>query len=248
MTARSAMVRLAYPITMLVLVVGILVVGGFLVTVALPDLTRSASGGGAPVGIPSIATPRPTATPAASSAMGLSPIGIAMPSDADCAACHTTTSGTVGVKNIPYLGHPLKGFANCTACHNEEGLVKTAPGHSGIHANECLVCHKENPNLASMSAPPMRPEHMSGQACTTCHGVDQHAPLPSDMVGRGNNCWICHNGPEFQYLFESPSPGWSAIPRPSDAASGQPLYLPSLAAPSASPAPSPSPSPLPSAP
>ena len=22
------------------------------------------------------------------------------------------------------------------------------------------------------------------------------------MRGRGDNCWICHNGPEFTYLFE----------------------------------------------
>ena len=54
----------------------------------------------------------------------------------------------------------------------------------------------------------MRPEHMgaAGKACTSCHGMDKHAPMPSDMVGRGNNCWICHNGPEFQYLFSSMSP------------------------------------------
>lgn len=233
MTARAVMVRLAYPVTVLVLVVGILIAGGFLATVALPDVLRTAGGSHAG-GVGSLPTPTPTATPKPSSAMALSPIGIAIPSDADCAACHTTATGGVGVKPIPYLGHPLKGFANCTACHNEAGLVKTAPGHSGIHANECLVCHRENPNLASMSAPPMRPEHMGGQACTTCHGVDQHAPLPSDMAGRGNNCWICHNGPEFQYLFNSPPPGWSPRPVPSTDASSAPD-------PSAAPSPSPAP-------
>jgi hypothetical protein len=27
------------------------------------------------------------------------------------------------------------------------------------------------------------------------------------MRGRGDNCWICHNGPEFTYLFEdNPAP------------------------------------------
>lgn len=238
MMARGAVVRFAYPVAFFGLLVGILVVGGFLATVALPDVMRTgATGPGAAV--PSVPPP-PSASPKPSSAMALSPVGIAMPPDTDCAACHTTTTGAVGVKDIPYLGHPLKGFANCTACHNEAGLVKTAPGHSSLHANECLVCHRENPNLASMSAPPMRPEHMGGQACTTCHGVDQHAPLPSDMAGRGNNCWICHNGPEFQYLFNSPPPGWSPRPGPSDSGSGAPLLPASSAVPSASPSPAPS--------
>jgi len=209
-----AIARLAYPVTVLVLLLGIAAVGLFLATVALPDVLRTSAvapaGSAGAAGTVVVTSPSPSPSP--SSAMALSPIGIAMPSDADCGACHTTTTGTVGVKTIPYLAHPLKGFANCTACHNPTGLVKTAPGHSSLHANDCLVCHQENPNLASMSAAPMRPEHMSGQACTNCHGVDQHAPLPSDMAGRGDNCWICHNGPEFQYLFNSASPGTSAGP------------------------------------
>ena len=222
---RRAIARLAFPVTVLVLLVGIGAVATFLVTVALPDVTRTGAvvpsagtgGGGGQAAASAVPTPKPT------SAMGLSPIGIAMPSDADCGACHTN-NGNVGVKSIPKLGHPLKGFANCTACHNPQGLVKTAPGHSSLHANECLVCHQENPNLATMSGAPMRPEHMSGQACTNCHGVDKHAPLPSDMAGRGDNCWICHNGPEFEYLFNSASPGSSAAPSiaPSPSASPQP--------------------------
>ena len=211
--------RLAYPATILVLLVGILAVAGFLATVALPDIIRTgaiaAPSGGAGTGTGNAST-SPAARP--TSAMGLSPIGIAMPSGADCAACHTTATGGVGVKAIPYLAHPLKGFANCTACHNPQGLVKTAPGHSSLHATECLICHQENPNLASMSAAPMRPEHMTGAACTTCHGVDKHAPLPSDMAGRGNICWICHYGPEFQYLFNSASPGASGSSGASGAA------------------------------
>jgi hypothetical protein len=65
----------------------------------------------------------------------------------------------------------------------------------------------------------MRPEHMgTTQPCTACHGVDQHAPLPADMAGRGDNCWICHNGPEYQYLFNSASPGSSASPAPAASA------------------------------
>jgi hypothetical protein len=221
---RRTLTRLAFPATVVALLAAIVVVAAILITVALPDVVGtdaaapSGGAGGGQAAASGAPTPKPT------SAMGLSPIGIAMPSDADCSACHTTTSGTVGVKSIPMLGHPLKGFANCTACHNPQGLVKTAPGHSSLHANECLVCHQENPNLATMSGAPMRPEHMSGQACTNCHGVDKHAPLPSDMAGRGDNCWICHNGPEFEYLFNSASPGASAAPSvaPSPSASPQP--------------------------
>lgn len=238
---RKALLRFAYPATVLVLMAGILVVAGFLATVALPDILKTGSAAqpsaeaGAGGGLAS-------ASPSPGSGMAKSPIGIAMPSDANCAACHTTTSGRVGVKDIPMLGHPLKGFANCTACHNPAGLVKTAPGHSSLHANECLICHQENPKLTTMSAAPMRPEHMTGQACTACHGVDKHAPLPSDMAGRGDNCWICHNGPEFQYLFNSAAPGWSPAPKPSTS----PAYP--LASPSASPSPPPSPSPSASTP
>ena len=197
---RRALARYAYPTTVLTLVTGICLVGGFLAVVAVPDLIGASSiGTAAP-------TPSATAAPSAVSAMGKSPIGIPMLLGADCTACHVTTSGGVGVKPIPDLGHPLKGFTDCTACHNPTGLVKTAPGHSSLHATDCLICHKEGPASAP-SAAPMRPEHMgvNGAACTSCHGVDKHAPMPADMVGREDNCWICHNGPEFQYLFTSPS-------------------------------------------
>lgn len=227
---RGLLLRLAYPFTILVLLVGILIVGGFLATVALPELTRTGSAASPSAG-PGVAAASPS--PTLGSGMAISPIGIEMPSDANCAACHTTTAGTIGVRDIPLLAHPLKGFASCTACHNPAGLVKTAPGHSSLHANECLICHKENPKLATLSAAPVRPEHMGGQACTACHGVDKHAPLPSAMVGREGNCWICHNGPEFQYLFNSAAPGWSPAPKPSSSGSLPP------AAPSPSPSPSP---------
>ncbi len=206
--------RIAFPATFLVLLVGILVVGVFVATVALPGMTTtssvSAPSAGNGSGGTAAGSPAPSAT--AKSAMALSPIGIAMPPNTDCNACHTSSTGGIGVKTPPYLGHPLQGFANCTACHNPTGLVKTAPGHSSLHANECLICHQENPNLTSMSQAPLRPQHMSGEACTNCHGVDQHAPLPSAMAGRGDNCWICHNGPEFQYLFATASPAASPAP------------------------------------
>ncbi len=217
---RRTLTRLAFPVTFTALLVGILVVGGFLATVALPDMlgASSAATPSASPATPSSAAGSPAPSASATSAMALSPIGVAIPADADCMACHTIATGGVGVKPIPYLGHPLKGFANCTACHNPTGLVKTAPGHSSLHANDCLICHQENPNLTSMSQMPMRPEHMTGEACTDCHNPTQHAPLPSDMANRGDNCWICHNGPEFDYLFSTPSP--PAVPSPT--ASPQP--------------------------
>jgi hypothetical protein len=50
--------------------------------------------------------------------------------------------------------------------------------------------------------------------------VDEHAPMPEAMQGRGENCWICHNGPEFTYLFEESSPevGEDASPSPGPSA------------------------------
>jgi hypothetical protein len=47
----------------------------------------------------------------------------------------------------------------------------------------------------------------AAKPCSACHGIDDHAPLPESMKGRGDNCWICHNGPEYTYLFEDkPTP------------------------------------------
>jgi len=153
--------------------------------------------------------------------MALSPVGIEMPSDTPCDACHLTTTGTVGTKAIPVMAHPLLGWRDCTACHAENSLVKTAPGHSSLHKTDCLICHKTQDSTAATTTAPARPEHMGGgKTCTTCHGLDDHAPLPEAMKDRGNNCWICHNGPEFTYLFESPSPGASDAPKASPARDG----------------------------
>jgi len=202
---RRTAARVAYPLTVLVLLVGICVVGGFLLTVALPNVVGSspstspgASGTSGSGSAAESGSPNPSPSP--SSPMALSPIGVAIPPDANCGACHYTATGGVGVKPIPYLGHPLKGFANCTACHNEAGLVMTAPGHSGLHASDCLICHQENPALATMSAAPMRPEHMSGQACTDCHGVSASitdpngSPHHSGQTFAPPTCQDCHNG------------------------------------------------------
>ena len=111
------------------------------------------------------------------------------------------------------MGHPLWGWRDCTACHATPSLVKTAPGHSGLHKDQCLICHQTQTDAGVATTPPLRPEHMgTDKPCTACHGVDEHAPLPENMAGRGNTCWICHNGPEYRYLFEedpSASPGTS---------------------------------------
>ncbi len=202
--------RWAFRLTAASLTLGILVVGTFLVLVAVPDLTRQAAAVPSP-------TPEPTATP--KSGMALSPVGIEMPADANCNGCHETAAGSVGTKPIPRMAHPLMGWRDCTACHTDGKLVATAPGHSSLHKEECLICHKtqESGGGSTQSAAPARPEHMGvdGEKCTSCHGMDQHAPLPASMENRGNNCWICHNGPEFQYLFEA-----TPVPSASPAASG----------------------------
>jgi hypothetical protein len=124
-----------------------------------------------------------------------------MPSDADCGACHLDSSGVVGIRPIPVLAHPLEGWRDCTACHADDRLVQTAPGHSSVHKSDCLICHKVP--SAEGSAPP-RPHHLvTGATCISCHG--SKAPLPTDMAGR-TNCWICHPGEEFSDLFGSPAP------------------------------------------
>ena len=215
--------KYAFALTAALLTLGILVLGTFLVLVAVPDLTDSTA-----VVEPTPA-PSPTATP--KSAMALSPVGISMPADTNCNACHMTTTGTVGTKDIPVMAHPLLGWRDCTACHSTGSLVKTAAGHSSLHKDECLICHKTQAAAGTASSAPLRPEHMgTGKQCTDCHGMDQHAPMPADMAGRGNNCWICHNGSEFTYLFEaSPSPGASP-------AQVEPAAPSASGAPSASPA------------
>ena len=209
--------RYGFRIAAALLTLGILIVGTFLVLVAVPDLAETTAAAPSPTPVP-----HPSASPR--SAMALSPVGIEMPADANCNGCHLTISGTVGTRPIPVMGHPLAGWRDCTACHAEGSLVKTAPGHISLHKDDCLICHQTRVEAGENSAPAPRPEHMGGtQPCATCHGVDDHAPLPESMRGRGDNCWICHNGPEFTYLFEDPSPG-TASPAPESPAAGDVGY------------------------
>ena len=218
MTGRDVS-RHAYGLTVVALAAGIGVLAAFLVLVVLPDIGVQAA----------IETPTPvptlTAAPTPDSGMALSPIGIEMPKDADCEACHLTTAGSVGTKLIPRLGHPVWGFRNCTECHARDSIVDAAPGHSSLHTQDCLVCHQVDPAIAGgTSGAPMRPEHMgAARPSTASHGVDEHPPMPDAMANR-ENCWICHNGEEFTYLFESaspdPSPVGSASPGPDGASVG----------------------------
>lgn len=190
--------RYGYPLAVIALLGAIVVMTGVVLTVVvLPELDRRTT-----AEVP-VASPSPTPSPTVQlSPMASSPMGIAMASDADCTACHLTATG-IGTKPIPEMAHPLEGWKDCTACHAAGRLVQTAPGHSGLHKDQCLVCHK--PRSATSTAAPERPHHVfTDQPCISCHGTK--APLPTDMSGR-HNCWICHPGADTAALFGSkPSP------------------------------------------
>jgi hypothetical protein len=172
------------------------VVVGFVLVAALPQLARVYD---AAFAVPSPSA-SPTASPASTSPMALVPGGVPMATDADCGACHLDSTGNVTTKLIPPLAHPLEGWKDCTACHANDRLVKTAAGHSSLHKDQCLACHEVR--SADGTAPP-RPHHLvTGATCASCHGAE--APLPTDMAGR-TNCWICHSGTEFEDLFQDPA-------------------------------------------
>ena len=176
-------------------------VAAILLVGVIPELARLNEGG----------TPTESSGPGGTGAAGAlgtrAPIMVAVGSDANCGACHVDANGGVGTKTIPPLAHPLEGWRDCTACHADDRLVKTAPGHSSLHKDDCLICHAAP--ILTGSAPP-RPHHVvTGAPCISCHGST--APLPTDMVGR-TNCWICHYGTEFNGLFGSPSPSVGPAP------------------------------------
>jgi hypothetical protein len=186
-----------YWIAVVVMSVAIVALGAFLVAATfVPEGEQAA-----------IATPSPVPTPSPTT---VAPMRVPIPASAQCSACHGT-GDPVAVLDIPVMAHPVEGWQDCTACHADDRLVKTAPGHSGIHKDLCLACHKE-PSPDATSALP-RPHHIvAGTACITCHGAESKAPLPTDMAGR-TNCWICHPDQETTGLFGSPAP--AIIPAPS---------------------------------
>ncbi|HEY6057545.1 MAG TPA: hypothetical protein VIV06_05895 [Candidatus Limnocylindrales bacterium] len=175
------LLRHAYSIAFGGLTLAILLVGGFIVTVALPDLQRPAAGGQVGAGP---AAPSPSPSPGFMA-------WLSMPNDADCSGCHLTSEGAIGLRQVPPMGHPLEGWNNCTACHAPDRLVDTAPGHRGIHASACLTCHQPG----TLPAPLSRPHRESQNTnCLDCHG--SVAPLPADMTHRTETvCWLCHRLP-----------------------------------------------------
>lgn len=184
--------HLALRLTELVIAFG----AAILLLGVVPELARLGLGEG-----PSTATPGSGAVGSPSPLGSRIPMMVVMSPDADCGACHQDLNGDMKTPVIPVMAHPLAGWTDCTACHANDRLVKTAPGHSGLHKSDCLVCHKAP---AAEGSPPPRPHHViTGEPCLTCHG--KTAPLPTDMTGR-QNCWICHVGTEFDQLFGSPAP------------------------------------------
>lgn len=191
-----------YWLTVGVLSLALVVIGTFMVVnIAIPELERAgvlAVGG-------SVA---PSTVPEASPSILLDMGGATVPETADCSGCHATAGGAIGLASIPKMGHVLEGWSKCGSCHAPSRLVDTAPGHSGIHATECTVCHQ----AGDLPAPLSRPHRENqNQACLTCHG--KTARLPSDMTHREESvCWLCHRLP----TIEPPLPAHDTAPGEAD--------------------------------
>jgi hypothetical protein len=178
--------RYGYRAAVGMLSLGILVVAVWMVAyIAIPELERAE----VIAAVTPTASAGPSVTPDASAAMNMG--GAIIPATALCAGCHENGTGAIGLQQIPVMGHPLEGWSKCASCHAPARLVDTAPGHSGIHASECTVCHK----AGDLPVPLSRP-HRENQnaACLSCHG--SKAPLPTDMTHRREAvCWLCHRLP-----------------------------------------------------
>jgi predicted CXXCH cytochrome family protein len=187
-----------FGLTFALLVGAIIAVGGFVVSgIVIPEMQEAGY-----IGRANGATPSPSPTPSPSITIEMGDIQI--PVGANCAACHVTDSGVMGVRPIPVVAHPIEGWSDCTACHKPSGLAESAPGHTGIHKDECLLCHKPGD-----LPPPLSRPHMStqNQACLSCHGAGK-APLPADMAHRSQNvCWLCHQLP----AVEPPVPAHQTV-------------------------------------
>ncbi len=172
------------PATLIAIPLGVLALGAAAVILA-PQLVP----GWAPVGR-AYTAPGDTSAEVATTRLFVMPGALILPDTADCAACHISTDGIVGVNPIPAIAHPLDGWTNCAACHSNERLVAVAPGHAGISTNECLVCH-----TSTTAAAPARPAHVTADAqCLSCHG--SAVGLPADMATRPTTtCWLCHRAP-----------------------------------------------------
>ena len=201
---RQTVARSAYPVAVVSLLAAIgLTIGFMVINIGVPELRRAGVINVTPTARPS---PTPDATPGPSADITMG--GAILPGNAECAGCHVTTAGSVGLRPMPVMGHPMEGWSKCTECHATARLVATAPGHSGIHATECTICHKPGDLPAPLSRP-----HRDNQnlACLSCHGST--APLPADMTHRSEAvCWLCHRLPK----VEPPVPAHETAPGEAD--------------------------------
>jgi hypothetical protein len=160
----------------LLVAINVVAVGALLATVVLDQVTAS------PPGHPAQQEPSPSAS------ADLMPMGLAhIPTSNACILCHQS-GGSAGLKVVPAIGHPLEGWRQCTACHTDDKLGRTAPGHVGIAETECLNCHK-----VAQPGPPITQPHsvLQDQHCLDCHGSFAH--LPTSMASRDeNSCTLCH--------------------------------------------------------
>jgi hypothetical protein len=152
------------------------VVAALLGTVILDQLSAS------PAGHPAQAEALPSAS------VELVAMGPAhIPTSSSCLLCHET-GGSAGLKNVPALGHELEGWRQCSVCHTNEKLGRTAPGHTGMPEAECLNCHKISQPGPAITQPHSR---LQDQLCLDCHGSFAH--LPTSMASRHeDSCTICH--------------------------------------------------------
>ncbi|HEU5203882.1 MAG TPA: hypothetical protein VFU17_06255 [Candidatus Limnocylindrales bacterium] len=202
---RRALTGRGYWLIVAILVVLLGGLGGFLaIEVVLPEAGDAFFAAASP-------TPVESPTPGASAA-ALAPMAVRIPADSDCAGCHAP-GDAIAITDVPRMAHPIDGWRDCTACHADDRLVRTAPGHSGIHRQLCLACHRE-PDPDASALP--RPHHVvPGKACIACHGSS--APLPTDMTGRAN-CWVCHPGKDTERLFQGTSGEATPSATPADVA------------------------------
>lgn len=202
---RAAVARYGYWTAVGLLSVAIVVMAFLIVVnIAIPEFRNS--GAFAAVGTPA-PSGEPIVSPQPSTEIRMG--GAVVPANAQCAACHLNGTGTIGLDAIPVMAHPLEGWSKCTNCHAPDKLVDTAPGHTGIHASECTVCHKPGDLPAPLSRPHRENENV---ACLSCHGTPT-APLPADMTHRKEaTCWLCHRLP----TIEPPVPAHETAPGEAD--------------------------------
>ena len=173
--------RIEYAIAALI-VLNLVIVGILLTTVVLDQVNATRPGHPAQAS----ASASPSAT------QELMPMGLAhIPTSSACVLCHES-GGSAGLKVIPAIGHELEGWRQCSVCHTDEKLGRTAPGHQGMPETECLNCHE-----VAQPGPAITQPHsqLQDQLCLDCHGSFAH--LPSSMASRDeDSCTLCHKPTE----------------------------------------------------